>query len=259
MSDYNSSLPVRSEADIDERVQTKIVDASNPNTQQLEIDTDSNAHVEVHGNQPTSGDDVALQLSEEGRVNGRGDYNASDNTKPASVGLVAHERNASKAETHQVKRVSAVDSSVNTDVTALDVAIRDESGNPYTSNNPLPVSFEESEGDEITDFDQSSSVAKDASVNHDYTVSASRTLIVDDILCSASGKARFEVQVESGVGTGVFNTIAVVFNSTANPNAPIQTTKKIKVGAGVIIRIIKTNRDNQAQDLYTTIFGVEKA
>ena len=258
MSDYNSSLPVRSEADIDERVQTKIVDASNPNTQQLEIDTDNNAHVEVHGNQPTSGDDVALQLSEEGRVNGRGDYNASDNTKPASVGLVAHERNASKAETHQVKRVSAVDSSVNTDVTALDVAIRDESGNPYTANNPLPVSFEESEGDEVVDFDQADAVAKDASTNHDYTVNVGKTLIIDEVICSASGRAKFELQVETGVATGTFNTVAVAFNSTANPNATILTNKKLKVAAGVIVRVIKTNRDNQPQDLYSTILGVEK-
>ena len=53
MSDYKSGLPVRSEADgTDERLQTKIVDATSPDTQQMEVDSDNNAHVEVHGNNP---------------------------------------------------------------------------------------------------------------------------------------------------------------------------------------------------------------
>lgn len=259
MSDYKSGLPVRSEADgTDERVQTKIVDAQNPDTQQLEVDTDNNAHVEVHGNKPTTGDDVALQLSEEGRPNSRGDYDVTDNSKPASAALIAHERNASKSETHQTKRVSAVDSSVDTSVTALDVAIRDESGNPYTQNNPLPVSVEESEGDEIADYDQSVAVIKDASANHDYTVTAAKTLVIDNILCSASGRARFELQIEDGVAADTYTSKAVVFNSTANPNAEIPIAKKITVAAGVNVRIVKTNLDNQPQDIYTTILGIEK-
>lgn len=259
MSDYKSGLPVRSEADgLDERLQTKIVDATNPDTQQLEIDTDNNAHVEVHGNKPTSGDDVALQLSEEGRPNGRGDYDATDNSKPASAALIAHDRNASKDETHQNLRVSAIDSTVDTEVTALDVAIRDEEGNPYTSNNPLPVALSESEGSEVCDYDQSVAIIKNALANHDYTVTAATTLVIDNILCSSSGRAKFELQIEDGVAADTYTSKGVVFVSTANNNAQIPIEKKITVAAGVNVRIIKTNLDNQPQDLYTTVLGIEK-
>lgn len=259
MSDYKSGLPVRTEADgTDERLQTKIVDSQNPDTQQMVVDSDGNAHIEVHGNKPTTGSDVALQLSEEGRPNPRGDYEATDNTKPASSALIAHERNASKSETHQNKRISAIDSSVNSDVTALDVAIRDESGNPYTQNNPLPVSLEESEGVEVAEPDQSVGIASDASANHNYTVTATKTLVIDSVWCTASGRARFELQIENGVGLGTFATVAWAFNSTANPNVDLVVRKRKTVAAGIIVRVVKTNRDNQPQDLYTTLYGVEK-
>lgn len=257
MADYNSSLPVRSEADIHERLQTKIVDPTTP-SQQMTVDTDGNAHIEVHGNRADDAADVALQLSEEGRPNGRGDYEVDENSKPASSALIAHARNAAKDETHQTKRVSAVDSTVDTDVTALDVAIRDEDGEPYTLNNPLPVAISESEGDEIVDYDRASAVASMGNANHDYVVTALKTLVLDSVECSASSKARFELQIEDGVGAGTYTSFAVAFNSTANPNCTLQGKRRIKVNAGVTLRIIKTNLDNQAQDLYTTIYAIEK-
>lgn len=46
MADYNSSLPVRSEADIDERLQSKIVDFTDP-TKGMEVDADNDAHVKA--------------------------------------------------------------------------------------------------------------------------------------------------------------------------------------------------------------------
>lgn len=255
MADYNSSLPVRSEGDVDEKLQAKIVDATTP-SQQMEVDTDGNAHVEVHGNNPTN-NDVVLKLSEEGNANGRGDYHATDNTIPNSSGLIAHERNAAKTSAHQIKRVSAIDSSVNNTVTALDVAIRDASGNPFTPNNPMPVSVEESAGDEVVDYNTGVAVAKDATSNHSYTVTASKTLLLDEVLCSASAKTKFALQVETGVASGVFNTVAVAFNSTATPTTRIKLHKRLKVSAGVIVRVARTNIDTNAQDLYTTIIGVE--
>ena len=47
MADVDSQLPVRSVQDVDERLQTKIVDATNPGSQQMEVDTDSDAHVKA--------------------------------------------------------------------------------------------------------------------------------------------------------------------------------------------------------------------
>ena len=46
MSDIDSALPIRSKQDIDERVQTKIVDYTNPALGQ-EVDSDGDAHVKA--------------------------------------------------------------------------------------------------------------------------------------------------------------------------------------------------------------------
>lgn len=259
MSDFDSSLPIRSEADgTDARVQVKVVDSQNPNTQQMEVDADKNAHVEIHGNRADDASDIPMQLSEEGRVNPRGDYEVDENSKPASVAIIGHSRNASKTEAHQTKRISAIDSSEDSDVTALDVAIRDESGNAFTSDNPLPVFVAEHEGEEIIDYQTSASIGSDASVTHDYTVSASRTFIGDDVWATGSGKIKVEVSVETGIASGTFISKWVGFSSTANPNVAIPMSKKLKVSAGVRIRLTITNRDNQSQDLYSTLIGIEK-
>ncbi len=259
MSDFNSSLPIRSEADgLDARVQVKIVDKTNPTTQQMIVDTDSNAHVEMHGNKPDT-TDVAIQLSEEGRPNSRGDYDGTTNTKPASNALIAHTRNAAKTEAHQAKRVSAIDSSVNNDVTALDVAIRDELGNPFSNTNPLPVAIAESEGTEIHDYLTSAAVAAAGSVNHNYSVPNGSTLYLHQVLASASGKMKIEIQIGDGDVVEVFAPKAARFNSTANPQADTNFSKAIAV-VGTInnttVRVIRTNLDNQAQDLYSTIIGI---
>lgn len=141
-TDDKLGLPVRSEADTyDGYVLIKI--RGNPTgtgaaTNEAIVDNDKNVHIEVHGNKP-SGADVVLRLSEMGAVNPDGDYDAAINTKPASIGLVIHDRNASPNETHQNLRITGVPSSVDTDVKAMDVAIRDEAGNPFTNANPMPA------------------------------------------------------------------------------------------------------------------------
>ena len=49
----------------------------------------------------------------------------------------------------------------------------------------------------------------------------------------------------------------VKFNSTSNPNCEIKLKKPKAIASGSIIRVVKTNLDNQAQDLYSVINGVE--
>jgi hypothetical protein len=66
-----------------------------------------------------------------------------------------------------------------------------------------------------------------------------------------------QVAIETGVATGVFVNRFVGFNSTANPNVLFPIVENIAVAAGVRVRIIRTNLDNQAQDLYSTISGHE--
>jgi len=133
----------------------------------------------------------------------------------------------------------------------------DETGAAYTALNPLPVSLEESGGDEVVDYNTASAIAKNATSNHDYTVTALKTLLLEELWCSASGKMKVEVQFETAAASGVFNTRWVGFNSTSNPNIRIPSDRIGKQVAGAIVRIIRTNLDNQAQDLYSTISGIE--
>jgi len=257
MADYESGLPIRTEADgTDERVHVKIVDGTNPSVNQTTVDNDKNLHVELHGDDEGNTDRV-VALSEKGNVALDGVQDVSTNTNPSSSALIAHDRNGiSTNRTHQDKRVTAILGETNT--VCLDIALHDESGQNYDANNPLPVALEESEGNEINDFQVSASVAKNTIVNHDYVVTAGKTLVGDQIWASASGKIKVEVQVETGVGTGIYNSAFVAFNSTANPNIEIPVLKRLKVIAGVNVRIVIKNLDNQPQDVYSTLTAIEK-
>lgn len=260
MADYDSSLPIRSEADgTDERVHVKIVDGSTP-SQRATVDTDGNVHVEMHGNDP-AGTDRVVRTSELGALTPDGVYDGSDNTKPGNVGLVASSRDAAPGDTTQTERLTSVTDSGGT-VRALDVSLHDEDGEPYSQSNPLPVSLEESEGDEVHDYNTASTVAKDATSNHDYVVADGETFLFSGVLAAASGKMKIEIQIGDGDDPEVFATKAVRFNSTANPNCDADFFNKaievVGTANGTTVRIIRTNLDNQAQDLYTTIIGVTR-
>lgn len=258
MADYDSSLPIRSEADgADERVQVKIVDATNPDTQQAVVDADSNVKVAVYGDDPTA-TDVALRLSELGAAAVDGVYDGTNNTDPSNVGLVAHVRNATPGDTQQTERLTSIEDAGGT-VRALDVSLHDEAGEAFTEANPLPVFLAESPGAEVHDFDQAVAVASDATSNHDISIASGDVFSLKKVHAAASGKMKIEIQVGDGASTEVFSTVAVSFNSTANPECGVMFIPAISVTGTVdttTIRVIRTNLDNQAQDLYTTIMGV---
>jgi acylphosphatase len=164
------------------------------------------------------------------------------------------------------------DGSINSVVSATDLDIRDldaaqdsiaahlfdEAGVAFSASNPLPVAISADViGTEINSYNTAASIAGGASSNHDYTVSGGTTLLLKQIEASASGKMKIEVQIETGVATNVFNTRFVQFNSTANTNMSIHLDAPISVAAGVRVRVIRTNRDNQSQDVYSTISGIE--
>lgn len=254
MADYNSALPIRSQADgSDERVQVKIRDSVNPAIGAT-VDSDGNLHTEMHGNDPT-GTDRVLRTSEQGALTPDGIYNAATNTKPGNVGIITHTRSASPGDATQNKRPTSVTGTSNRE--ALDVAITDENGAPFTANNPLPVTISDSEGTEVNSYNTGAAIAAAATSNHDYTVTAATTLKLSQIFAAASGKLKITVQVETGVATGTFNTVFVGFNSTATPNIVIPINELITVAAGVRVRVIRQNNDNQPQDVYSTISGHE--
>jgi len=254
MADYDSGLPIRSEADgTDERVLTKIQDGDSPGgANETMAVSEKKAHVRIHGKDSDSVDQEAL-LSQEGHVQSNGDYDATNNKRPSSQGLIASDRNASPSESTMNLRPTAV--AGNDDKVAQDVAISDSSGNRFDENNPLPVYNTANPGDEINDYDQAVAIAKDASDNHDYTIAATTEFRSLKVHASASGKARFELQIETGVAAGTYDTAMVKFNSTSNNNVEFEYAPAIQTGR--IVRLVRTNLDNQAQDLYSQIMGIE--
>lgn len=257
MADYNSGLPIRSEADgVDEKVIVKVVDGIGGGTNQMSVDADKNAHVEIHGNDPAAVDRV-VRLSELGAITPDGVYDVANNTKPGNAGTIVHTRAVTPGDADQNIRATGINSSVDTNVWAQDVAIRDEQGNPFSASNPLPVTSVDSEGTEVNDYATSASVAAAASVTHDYTVTALKTLKLTQIEAAASGKLKIVVALETGVATGVFTTKWVKFNSTAAPNIELEISEAPAIAAGVRVRVTLTNKDLQPMDVYSTISGHE--
>jgi hypothetical protein len=260
-SDIESGLPIRSVADgADERVHVKLVDFADPSgvDKQVQV-SEKKVHVRAFA-KDSDGADKELLLSQEGHVQSNGDYDASLNKRPSSQGFIAHDRAATAAvptEASQNKRPTAVayDDGAST-VIALDVAIRDENGVPYSKSNPMPVAVEESEGTEVHNvFESASAISKNGTDEHVYTAIAEFEL--DQWGISASGYMKGELLLETGVATGTFVSKGIMFNSTAMPNADLSIKRAIKVAAGVRIKIKRTQLDNQSQTMYSFMNGLE--
>ncbi len=185
---------------------------------------------------------------------GDGDYNVTDNEQPNSSGLIASDRDAAIGVATMNKRPSAVAGDENK--VALDVAMSDGDGNSINQNNPLPVFLAPSPATEIEDYDKAVDVVKNGgSANHDYVTGAEFRAI--NVECNSGGLASFELQVETAVASGLFTTIMRKFNSVANPTVLFAHKHPKNIIAGVTIRVVKTNLDNQDTDMDSLINGTE--
>jgi uncharacterized lipoprotein YehR (DUF1307 family) len=119
------------------------------------------------------------------------------------------------------------------------------------SDGSINAVIQDEPGTETVNYDTTAAVAGGATDNHDFLVTSGGKLF--QVWSSASGKLKSEVQIETGSATGTFNTVAVGFNSTSNPNIDTKFAKYATVPTGARVRVIRTNRDNQAQDVYSTI------
>lgn len=256
--DHKSGLPIRSEKDgADERVQVKIVDANDPDNLQMEVDSDNNAHVEMHGNRADDAADVVLQLSEEGRVNPRGDYEVDENSKPASIAPVMHIRKntaETPTEADQLLRPTGIayDNGVDETIVAQDVALRDEEGVPYSASNPLPVAVEESEGDEVHDFFVSTiAVPKDGSDTHTFIVPAGKVFLFEQVLMDSSAQHKLDV----AYGVAASEVRHFVKFGTKSKDASFELKETVVLAAAEQIVLTRTNEDQQAASMYSTIVG----
>jgi hypothetical protein len=283
MADYNSSLPVRTENNGD--VVARIADATLP-SQQLKVNADGSINVTDNGASLTvdstdldirdlsaSQDNVAISDGVDTlEINSDGSINAVVTALGLDIrNLSATQDNVAISDGADTLDINS-DGSINavvTAVTATDIDIRDLTsasdsvaadirvgGNAVSVSNPVPVSISANiAGTEINDYNTAASVAANASSNHDYL--AVGEFLLTQISASASGKMKIEVRVETAPGSNVFNTRFVQFNSTSNPNIDISLKSPISVPAGARVRVVRTNRDNQPQDLYSTISGQE--
>ncbi len=135
--------------------------------------------------------------------------------------------------------------------------LRDDSGSAFgTESNPVYVAGAEDPGDEIIDYQTSAAVAKSATVNHDYSVTAAKTFKGKHLVVSASGEFKFELQIETAPASGIYTTKYVGFAQASSPYIQLSLDKILKQVATANVRVAITNRDNQ-QDVYSTLSGIE--
>ena len=106
---------------------------------------------------------------------------------------------------------------------------------------------------EVNDY-ITSTPAADASTNHDYPV-ANTTMLIESIIVSASGDAKFELQI--GPIASLATKLVVFLTGKEGDTKQIDFNTPIEVPATSTgtVRIICNNRENQAMDVYTTLIG----
>ena len=108
-------------------------------------------------------------------------------------------------------------------------------------------------GTEIHNYD-TSTVTADTADNHDYTV-AGTTFLLKSIIVAGSGAIKFEVKV--GALAGLVTKAVGFLTGRAGDSKQIFFEPAIEVpatGTGTV-RVIRTNRENQTNDVYSTIIG----
>ncbi len=107
-------------------------------------------------------------------------------------------------------------------------------------------------GTRVHDQQSDAAVAAAGSVNHDVTA-VTNPLLVKRISCSASGAAKFQVEI-GPAGTGVLTDVK--FIPAEGGTVDFEFSPSISVTATEAVRVIKTNRNkSKAQDLYSTAMG----
>lgn len=221
MADFDSSLPIRTEAAGD--VVVKVADAT-LTSQQLAVNADGSVNVTDNGGSLTV-DANNLDIRDLAFATDKVDVSGSAVTVSATdldIRDLSHTQDSVKVGDGADFLAVNADGSINVVIT------------------------DSTPGTPINDYDTSAAIAGGASDNHTYT--STGNFYLTQIEASASGKMKIEVQVNSV-------TKFVKFNSSSEPNMSITLSQPILATTGQTVVIIRTNRDNQAQDVYSTISG----
>ena len=274
MSDFNSSLPVRTEANGD--VVVKLADGTTA-SQLINIDASGRVTVKLDdgsGNAITSqangvqraldvGIDVAGVQIDPRQVRAltsadvvtaaQGAANTIANAWP--VKITDGTNTAAIAATGEQK--VSVTQPLPAGTNLLGQMNIDIGGALVSATNPVPVSITAAlVGTTVNNYN-TATVAAAGTSNHTYAVTASKTFQGKKIFASSSGKMKVEVRT-SPDGT-TYTTIFVGFNSTSFPNIVIDMDELVFLSSGACstVQIIRTNLDKASEDVYSTISGVE--
>lgn len=274
MSDFNSSLPVRTESAGDLAV--KLVDKT-LTSQALAIDAAGLVGAKLYDGAGTavtsqaSGGQQALdvQILVSGAVKDPTQIRALTSSDVVSAKIqdaagtgITSTLQGSK-QSLDVAVVNASGAVVDpTQIRAIDyatddIAIKGATGNQLVVNADGSINVTtDTAGAPVVNYNTAASVAASGTSNHDYTVTAGKTFKFLGFHASASGRLKVEVQFETAAASGVFNTKFVVFSSSdAQISEPVFST--LEQVAGAKVRIIRTNLDKSAMDVYSTIEGSE--
>lgn len=271
--DYDSSLPVRTEANGD--VVSKIVDSAGTNilavnsngrigTTLRDATTDSSVLTITSNGRlgalivdPTTNSSI-LGVSSSGRIgttirDASTDSNVLGVSSSGRIGTVIHD-GSSDAQLWKINASGFGQVDIAAQSLAAVKVSKDANANSFS--NPIYVSVTDAAGGmNVCSYDSTSKGAG-LSATHTYTVTAGKTLFLKQVIASASGKMKVEIQTDQGV-TPTPTTVAVGFVSTSDPNMDYIFAQPIEVGATLNVKVIKTNDDKSAMNLYSTIIGEE--
>ena len=113
-------------------------------------------------------------------------------------------------------------------------------------------------GDEIHNYDTTAAVAAGGTDNHDYTV-AGTTFLLKSVIFSGSGSVKAEIQ--TGPVAGLVTKAVAFLTGRQGDTQQLFFDPPIEVPATSTgtVRVIRTNRQGSATDVYSTIIGNDVA
>lgn len=271
MSDFNSSLPVITENNGD--VVVKVADATTP-SQQLAVDSSGRVVVKLDDG---NGNIVTSQTSGAQRALDVGVNVSGVQVDPRAIRALTSSDTVTAVQATGTNLHVVVDSGTisatqgtspwvvnETQVGGSSITLGQKtSANSYpvviaSDQSAIPVTISSTiAGTNINKYNTTVNLAANASANHDYAITAAKTFYGRKFWASGSGKIRMDAQTSPDGVT--FTTFWTGFNSTATPNISVDLDLLAitDTGAGAKMRIIITNDDKQAFDVFSTISGTE--
>lgn len=117
-----------------------------------------------------------------------------------------------------------------------------------SDQSPLLVVLDGDAVDELPQYNTAASLAANASSTQTY--SPGSTVNLDGVDASASGQMKVEIQWGT---TGAETTKAVFFTSKGNLQLMWRLPNSVTITNTMSVKVIRTNTDNQAMDVYSTI------